>query len=35
MFRNALYALAASITTLSVFASTMAVLTGGASHVIA
>ena len=29
MIRNALYALAASVTTLSVFASTMAALAGG------
>ena len=29
MIRNSLYALAASVATLSVFASTLAVLTGG------
>ncbi len=35
MIRNAFYALAASVTTLSVFASTMAVLAGGPGGVIA
>jgi hypothetical protein len=34
MFRNALYALAASITTLSVFASTLAVMAGGPGAII-
>lgn len=29
MFRNSIYALAASVTTLSVFATTLAILSGG------
>ena len=35
MIRNAMIALAASVATMSVFASTLAVLAGGASQVIA
>ena len=35
MIRNALFALAASLTTLSVFASTMAALAGGSGGMIA
>jgi hypothetical protein len=35
MIRNAMIAIAASVTTLSVFASTLAVLAGSASNVIA
>ncbi len=35
MFRNAMFALAASFTTLSVFASTLAVMAGSAGNVIA
>ena len=35
MIRNSLYALAASFATLSVFASTLAVLTGGSGAGIA
>jgi hypothetical protein len=35
MIRNALTALAATLTTLSIFASTMVVLAGGTSGVIA
>ena len=34
MFRNSLYALAASITTLSVFASTLAVMAGGPGAIV-
>ena len=33
MIRNSLYALAASITTLSVFASTMAVMAGSSAGI--
>ena len=33
MIRNSLYALAASVTTLSVFASTLAVMAGGPSAI--
>jgi len=35
MFRNAMFALAASFATLSVFASTLAVMAGSAGSVIA
>jgi hypothetical protein len=34
MIRNSLYALAASITTLSVFASTLAVMAGGPGGIV-
>ena len=35
MIRNAMFALVASLTTVSVFASTLAVMAGSASNVIA
>jgi len=35
MIRNSLYALAASLTTMSVFATTLAIMAGGTSGVIA